>query len=451
MICVCVLEDSVDDECHRLLSREKESVQYNAVGRSFDQRSAKTLECNKFRDEDQNRPYEIYLTIIIDRTILLSPRYTIITGASFLHSQSEVAMNFFRFVQKLLLVLLTLSPGLYSQEKPAINVHENHPPGQGQSGYKILDTITIGGEGGWDYLVADSEGHRVFVSHGTHVQVVNLPTKTIAGDITPTPGVHGIAIIPRERVGYISNGRDSSVTVFDFNELQILDNIKIEASNPDAILYDPFSQRVFTFNGRSSNATAIDIATNKVLGNIPLPGKPEFAVSDYLGKIYVNIEDKSEVVEIDPKTLKVLATWPIKPGEEPSGLAIDRANRRLFSVCGNKHMIVLDADSGKVVADLPIGDGVDAAAYDPSAHLVFSSNGEGTLTIVQQKDKDTYTVLDNLRTERGARTMALDESTHRIYLSTASFGPPPAPTPDRPNPRPSIIPGTFRLLVVGPH
>ena len=252
------------------------------------------------------------------------------------------------------------------------------------SGYKVIDRITIGGEGGWDYLLADTSMHRLYVSHGTKVEVLDVDKKSVVGQIPNTMGVHGIAIAPEFQRGFTSNGRDSSVTVFDLNSLKALATIKLDASNPDAISYDSFSKRVFTFNGRSSNATAIDASTDSIVGTIPLGGKPEFAVPDGKGRMYVNIEDKSLVMAFDSKTLEILGRWSIAPGEGPSGLAIDRENRRLFSVCGNKTLIVLDADSGRVVANLPIGDGVDAVAYDPVTHLVFSSNGEGTVTIAHQ-------------------------------------------------------------------
>jgi DNA-binding beta-propeller fold protein YncE len=224
---------------------------------------------------------------------------------------------------------------------------------------------------------------------------------------------------------------------------------KVQAgTNPDGIVYDPASKRVFAFNGRSQNATAIDARTGKVDGTIALGGKPEFPVSDGQGNVYDNIEDKNEIVRIDSKNLTVTAHWSIAPCESPSGLAIDKENRRLFAVCDEKKMAVVDADSGKVVATPAIGEGPDAAAYDPGTKLAFSSNGEGTLTVVRQKDKDTYEVVENVETARGARTMALDIATHKIYLSTAEFGPAPTPSANNPHPRPSIKPGSFKVLIV---
>lgn len=317
-----------------------------------------------------------------------------------------------------------------------------------KSGYHVADNVKIGGDGGWDYLVADTMTERLFISRGTHVQVFDLGKKSVVGDIPNTNGVHGIALVPEFHKGFTSNGRDSSVTVFDLATLKILKTVKIPARNPDAIVYDPFTKRVFTFNGGSSSAMAIDAQTDSVVGTLALDGRPEFAVSDGKGKMYVNLEDKSLVVAFDPKGLTVISRWPLSPGEEPSGLALDKANQRLFSVCGNKMMVVLDALSGKIVSTLPIGGGVDAAAYDPVRHLVFSSNGEGTITVIRQESADKYSVVENVETQRGSRTMSLDEKTHKIYLSAAMFGPPPAPTAERPHPRGAMEPGSFSILVL---
>jgi DNA-binding beta-propeller fold protein YncE len=317
-----------------------------------------------------------------------------------------------------------------------------------REGYRIVDKIKIGGEGGWDYLIADAAAHRLYVSHGTRVHVIDTESKSVVGEIPNTNGVHGIALVPELGHGYTSNGRDSSVTLFDLKTLKTLATIKLDARNPDAILYDSFSRRVFTFNGGSANTTAIDAESNSIVGTLVLDGKPEFAVADGRGKVFVNLEDKSSIVAFESKTLKIVARWSLAPGEEPSGLAIDREHNRLFSVCGNKMMIVLDATSGKVVASLPIGGGVDAAAYDPTTHLAFASNGEGTLTVVREETPDKFSVAENVATQRGSRTMALDDQTHQVYLSAATFGPPPAPTPERPRPRPTIEPGSFMVLVL---
>ncbi len=314
----------------------------------------------------------------------------------------------------------------------------------------VLKRIPIGGDGGWDYLFMDDAAHRLYVSHGTRVVVLDTRTDSLVGEVAPAPGVHGVAVAPELGRGFTSNGRDSSVTVFDTRTLAVTGRIAIPARNPDAIVYDPATKRVFTFNGGSGNAAVIDAVADTVVTTVALGGRPEFAAVDGAGRLWANLEDSSAVVLLDTHTLKLLARWPLAPGEGPSGLALDRAHRRLFSVCGNRTMVVLDAANGRVVATLPIGAGVDAVAYDATRGLVLASNGEGTLTVVRQDGPDRYAVLETVPTERGARTLALDGDSGRVYLSSAEFGPPPAPTPDRPHPRPSIVPGTFRLLVVQP-
>jgi len=280
------------------------------------------------------------------------------------------------------------------------------------------------------------------------VIVLDLDSGKQVGDIADTPGVHGIALAPELGRGFVSNGREGTVTIFDIQSVKLITKIKA-GENPDAILYDPASKRVFAFNGRSHDATAIDAASGNVAGTIKLEGKPEFAVSDAKGEIFVNIEDKSQIDAIDPNKLEVKSTWPVAPCEEPSGLAIDRKHRRLFAGCDNKMMAVVDADSGKVIATPAIGDGVDANAFDPETGLAFASCGEGLLTVVHEDSPDKFTVLGNVPTQLGARTMALDEKTHNVYVVTAKFGPPPAPTADNPHPRHSILPDTFVVLVLG--
>ena len=316
------------------------------------------------------------------------------------------------------------------------------------SGYHLLKQYKLGGEGGWDYLTIDAAARRLYISHATHVLVVDADTGAIVGDIPDTPGVHGIAIVEDAGKGYVSNGRASTVTVFDLKTLKSLKQIPV-GKNPDAIIYDAASKRVFTMNGASSDATAIDVKTDTVTGTLALGGRPEFAVTDEQGHIFVNLEDKSAVVEFNSRKLAVEAKWPIAPVEEPSGLAFDRKHHRLFAVGSNKMMAVVNADTGKVVTTLPIGSGVDAAAFDPETGLIFSSNGDGTLTIMHEDSPDKYSVVENIATQRGARTMTLDPKTHQVYLVTAEFGPTPAPTPERPRPRPSIVPGSFILLVIG--
>jgi YVTN family beta-propeller protein len=313
--------------------------------------------------------------------------------------------------------------------------------------YKLTHSIHIGGTGGWDYLAADSQARRLYVSHNTEVEVLDLDTEKIVGKIAGADGVHGIALAPESNRGYISSGRSDSILVFDLKTLKVLSTVKA-GSNPDGIVYEPVNHRVLAFNGRSKSATVLDAATGTT-HTIALDGKPEFPVADGKGVVFVNIEDKSEIQKINAKTLKVENTWPLSPCESPSGLAFDRANRRLFSVCDNKLMAVLDADSGKLVATTAIGEGPDAAAFDPELKLAFSSNGEsGTLTVVQEQGNDKYGILETVTTKAGARTMALDDKTHKIYLSDAEFGPAPVATAEHPHPRRSITPGSFQVLVV---
>jgi YVTN family beta-propeller protein len=315
--------------------------------------------------------------------------------------------------------------------------------------YKISTRIPFPGEGGWDYLLAESSNRQLYVSHGTQVEVVDLDSEKPVAKITGMKRIHGIAIANEFNRGYISDGGDDVVVVFDLKSNAVLQKVAA-GKNPDGILYDPYSKRVFAFNGRSNDVTAIDAASGKVAGTVALDGKPEFPVSDGKGNVYVNIEDKSEIAQLDPQTLKVRKTWSISPCEEPSGLAIDLKARRLFSVCSNNKMAVVDADSGQVVATVAIGNGPDAAAYDAASKLVFSSNGEGTLTVVRQDSPDKYTVLKNAPTERSARTMTLDQKTHKIYLSAAQLGAAPEPTADNPHPRPKIVPDSFHVLVLTP-
>ena len=251
-----------------------------------------------------------------------------------------------------------------------------------QAAYKISNRIHLDGDGGWDYLNADGLTNRLFVSHSTMVQVVDLQKGTLLASIPDTKGVHGIALVPELNKGYISCGRDSSVVVFDLNNYAVINRIKVTGKNPDAILYDPFKKIIFTFNGGSSNTSVIDPVTNKVIVTIPLSGKPEFSASDGNGKVYVNIEDKSLVSVINTRTLKVENSWSLAPGEEPSGLALDNVTHRLFLVCSNKLMVVMDALTGKVITTLPIGDRCDGVAFDPATKRVFSPNGDGTMTVV---------------------------------------------------------------------
>ena len=318
----------------------------------------------------------------------------------------------------------------------------------GESGYHADRSILVGGDGGWDYITVDTSSHRVFATHGTHVAVVDTRTDSIAGDIPNTPGVHGVALAYDVGRGFTSNGRDSSVSVFDLKTLAVIGRIPVGSPNPDAILYDKASGRVFTFNGRGKNTTAIDARTQKIVGTLALGGKPEAGVTDGAGRIYVNNEDSSTVVEFDSKKLEQLHVWSLAPGKEPSGLAFDRVHHRLFSGCSNQKLIVLDSKTGRKVAEVPIGKRVDGVEFDPAQQLVFSSNGEGTLTVIHEDDPDHYRVVENVPTQPSGRTLALDPRDGTVYIPAADLTPPPAPTPENPNPRWGIVPGTFRVLVV---
>src|SRR5713101_2180638 len=310
-------------------------------------------------------------------------------------------------------VLLALVSTAFVNESEACN-----PGMPAAPGYHLLKKIEVGGEGGWDYLSVDSAGRRLYVSRSTRVMVFDVDTGKSVGEIPDTPGVHGIAIADDLGRGFTSNGRDASVTIFDLKTLKPIGKVKV-GTNPDCILYDPATHRVFAFNRGSSDVSAIEAKTGEVAGLIPLGGHPEFATADGKGMVFVNLDNKSEVVAIDSKKLEVKAHWPVAPAEDCSGMAIDRKHSRLFSVCGNKKMAVMDANTGKVVADVPIGGGPDAAGFDPETSLAFSSNGEGTLTVVHEDSPDKYTVVANVPTQRGARTMALDPKTHNVFLATA--------------------------------
>lgn len=317
---------------------------------------------------------------------------------------------------------------------------------QTNSGYHIVKKTLIGGEGGWDYLMVDEQARRLYVSHGDRVVVLNADSVTVVGEIPNTQGVHGIAIAPEFGRGFTSNGRSSTVTIFDLKTLKTIKEVPVNGKNPDAILYDPLSKKLFTFNGRSSDASVLNPSTGDTITVIPMGGKPEFAVTDLNGHVYVNNEDKSEINVVDTKTLKVIAHWSLAPGDGPSGLAMDIKNRRLFSVCGNKQMMVMNADDGKIVASLPIGSGVDACAYDPDTKMVFASNGEGTITVIRQESPDKYSVVENVATQRGARTMTIDLKTHALFTVSAEYGATPAPTAERPRPRPAIVSNSFIVL-----
>jgi YVTN family beta-propeller protein len=305
-----------------------------------------------------------------------------------------------------------------------------------QTPYSVLTKWTIGGEGGWDYLTSDPKAHRLYVTHGPRVEVLDTDSGKVVGSITGLKGTHGVALDDSGKYGYVSDGGANVVVVFDRATLATVASIPA-GTNPDGIAFEPVTKTVWAFNGRSSNATVIDTTQRQVVATIPLDGKPEFPVADGKGTVFANIESKNEIVRLDAAAKKIT-----------SGLAIDTAGRRLFAVCDGGKMAVVDANSGKTLANPSIGDGPDAARYDPTRKLAFSSNGGGTLTVIDA-GKDSYPVLQNLATQRGARTMTLDTATGRIYLATAAFGERPAPTADNPRPRPAIVPGSFTILVVG--
>jgi DNA-binding beta-propeller fold protein YncE len=316
--------------------------------------------------------------------------------------------------------------------------------------YHVVKHIPVGGDTGWDYLTIDSPSHRLFISHGDHVVVLDVETAKVVGDIPKTEGVHGIAIARDLHRGFVSNGRLNTVTIFDLDSLKVIGEAKTD-ERPDAILFDPVSSRVFTFNAGGKNATAIDAKSGAVTGSIPLGGKPEFAQVDGHGHLFVNVEDTGEVAEIDTAKLTVVTRWKLTGCEEPSGLAIDREHKRLFSGCGNKVMAISDAGKGAIMTTVPIGEGVDGDGFDPEYGVAFAScGGSGALTVVHEITPDKFEVIDNAATAKGARTMAVDEKTHHIFLPTAQFNPAPAPTPENPRPRRSIVPGTFEIIEVAP-
>jgi YVTN family beta-propeller protein len=313
-----------------------------------------------------------------------------------------------------------------------------------QKQYKVVNHVKLGGDGGWDYLYYDKDGQRLFITRGSHVMVVDANTLKVSGDIPDLSGIHGVALAPELGRGFVSNGGDNSVAIFDLKTLKKLDSVKV-GERPDAILYDPFTKHVFTFNARSKDSTVVDAASGKAIGTVLLGGKPEFAVSDGKGKVYANIEDKSEIVAIDATKLSVLNRWSLSPCQEPSALAFDVTHHRLFAGCDNKMMAVVDSESGKVVTTVPIGAGVDAGRFNSNTQEVFMScGGDGVLTIIHEDSPDKYTVTQNLPTAKGARTMAMDYASNTAYLVTAQR----EATPPAPGQRPAMVPGSFELIVV---
>ena len=316
--------------------------------------------------------------------------------------------------------------------------------------YKFLNEIPIGGEGGWDILTIDAAARRLYLSHATKVVVVDLEKNAVVGEIKDTPGVHGFLAVPEVGRGFSSNGKENKASVVDLKTLRTVSKIETGES-PDALVYDSKHADVYIFNHRGSSVSVIDAKTPKVVATISLGGEPEFAAVDSASdRVYVNIEDKSEVVAIDTAKHEAVAHWPLAPGEEPSGIALDAAHHRVFSTCHNKIMTMLDTQSGKVVGTAPIGTGVDGAAFDDSTQLVFASCGEGVTNILKEETPEKLSVVQTLQTKRSARTMALDPQTHRIYLPAADFQPAPSPSPGASPTRPTIIPNTMKLLVYGP-
>jgi DNA-binding beta-propeller fold protein YncE len=308
---------------------------------------------------------------------------------------------------------------------------------QSAPGYKVVKTWKLGGNGGWDYLTVDSEGRRIFITRSDRVMVVDEGSGKLLTEIPDTPGVHGVALTPEFGRGFISDGGEDMVTIFDLKTLKSLNKVKV-GTRPDAIVYDPFTKRIFTFNSRSHDTTAVDAAKGKVVGKIELGGKPEFAASDEKGTMFVNIEDTSELVAFDPQKLVVKSRWKLAGCEEPTGLAIDRKNRRLFAGCGgNKKMAIVDADSGKVIAMPDIGEGCDATAFDPDQKLAFASAGDGTITVIREDSPDKFSVAETVKTQDRARTMALDPKTHELFTVTAKV------LPER-----KVEPDTFVVLAI---
>jgi YVTN family beta-propeller protein len=328
----------------------------------------------------------------------------------------------------------------------AVVDHATAPAQGGGSRYHLEKKYKLGGEGGWDYLAIDLPNHRLFISRGTRVMVVDTNTGATVGEIPGLHRSHGIALASEFNKGFASDGNPGSVTIFDYKTLKVLDTIQTD-KDCDAIIYDPSSKRVFTMNGDANTSTAIDAATGKVVSTFPLGGGPEFAAADGKGHVFANLVDKSSMVKINAQTLKVEETWPLAPCQSPSGLAIDAANERLFVGCHSKVMAFVDGNSGKVLGTVPIGQGVDANRFDPGTGFAFASCGDGTITVAHEDSPAKLSPVDMITTQRGARTMEVDPTHHTIYTVTAEFGPTPAATADNPRPRPTMVPDTFTLLV----
>jgi DNA-binding beta-propeller fold protein YncE len=321
-------------------------------------------------------------------------------------------------------------------------------PAAAQS-YHVARTITLGGDGGWDYIALDTAGHRLFIARQDRIMVVSEDSGRVLGEIQGLNRAHGVAFDYASGHGFATSGADSQVTMFDLRTLAVLGRTTA-AVDDDGVLYDPATRHIFTMNGDAASSSVIDPVTGRRIGTVDLGGKPEFGVSAGDGKLYVNIEDKNEVAEVDAAAMRVVRRWSIAPCDAPTGLAIDRDHHRLFSVCRSGVMAVSDASAGRLVTTVPIGRGVDAARFDPGTQLVFASNGDGTLSVIHEDAPDRYSLAATVPTKQGARTMEIDLGTHRIYTVSADFGPAPAPTTERPRPRPPVLPGTFALLVLEP-
>jgi YVTN family beta-propeller protein len=323
------------------------------------------------------------------------------------------------------------------------NAFSKHAPKVGS--YKIVNKIHLEGDEKWDYLYSDDQSNRLYVSHSSMVQVVDEVNGQVIGKISGLNGVHGIAIASEFGKGFITGGRDSSVTVFDTKTLAVITKITVTGKGPDAILFDPFSKKVYVFNAKSNSATVISAVNNQILATIPFAGNPEASVTDGKGRIYVNLEDNSSIAVINSSTDKVEHVWSISPGEEPTGLALDNETHRLFSVCKNKIMMIIDAGSGKIVSSQPIGERTDGAAFDPELKRAYSSNGDLTLTVIQENPGDNYSVLENVPTQKGARTVAVNKLTHHVYLPAADY------EVQVGQEKPKLIPGTFVVLDIVPE
>jgi YVTN family beta-propeller protein len=313
-----------------------------------------------------------------------------------------------------------------------------------------IERFVIGGAGGWDFLTFDPVGRRLFITRGDRVQVWSAQTQRLVAEIAETSGVHGVALAPDLNRGFTTNGRANTVGVFALDDLRMTNTIEVQGQNPDAILYDPRLKRIYAFNGRSASMTVIDAIGLTVIATVPLGGKPEVAVTDGQGHVFVNIEDTAELVVIEQASDRVQARWPLHPCQEPTGLAIDVAHARLLSVCANHMMVIVDASSGRLVAAVPIGAEPDGVEFDPASGRAFSANGEGTVTVVQETDPEHFTAVATIATQPRARTLALDPRSHRIYLVSAAFGPPTAATSQQPQPRAPMVPDTFSVIVLAP-